>query len=40
MDEIEFIPEEGLDIQFTPSDNLKEDMSEEEWTAYLAIFQT
>jgi hypothetical protein len=40
MDEIEFIPEEGLEIQFTPSDTLREDMSEEEWTALLAIFQS
>ena len=40
MDEIEFIPEEGLEIQFTPSDALREGMSEEEWQAYLMIFQS
>ncbi len=40
MDEIEFIPEEGLEIQFTPSDTSREGMSEEEWEAYIAIFQS
>jgi len=40
MDNIEFIPEEGLDIQFTPSDDPRQGMSEQEWEALLAIFES
>ena len=40
MDDIEFIPEEGLDIQFIPSDDPRQGMSEEECQALLEIFQS
>ena len=39
MDDIEFIPEEGLDIQFTHSDS-RMGLSEEEWEELLIVFQS
>ncbi len=45
MDDIEFIPEEGLDIQFTHSDmqftllDSRMGLSEEEWEELLRVFE-